>query len=114
MPPPKDAKDDHPVWVQGTLAISLDSFHRACAANGIPRTAYTTVAGFYDRSLPALASTDAPVNLALVYIDCDLYSSTVTVLDFQTRNSRWEWVPYMRYGWHGNSFVLEDRSLVEK
>jgi hypothetical protein len=34
------------------------------------------------------------------------------MLDFQARDDRWEWVEYMRYGWHGNSFVIEDRSLI--
>jgi len=144
LPPPRDSKDAHPVWTQGNLAMSLDSFHSTCVANGVPRSAYTTVPGFYEQSLSAL--TNPPADLALVYIDCDMYSSTVTVLDFlaprlkhgmivafddwhcwsatqqsgerrallefQARDTRFHWVEYMRYGWAGNSFVLEDRSLT--
>ena len=42
-----------------------------------------TVRGFYDRSLtPELAARLRPKKAAVVYIDCDLYESTVPVLAF--------------------------------
>jgi O-methyltransferase len=31
------------------------------------------------------------------------------MLEFSARNERWEWVPYVQFGWHGMSFVIEDR-----
>ena len=80
-----------------------------------------------------------------VAIDCDLYSSTKTVLEFLmprlkhgmiiafddyfcwsatqisgerkammelfSKDCRWEMVPYMQFGWHGNSFVIEDKKI---
>jgi len=82
LPPAAEAKDAHPVWVEGTMGTSLDRFHAICAANHIPRDAYVTVPGFYDKTLTVKAPADAPQNIALAYIDCDLYSSTKTVLAF--------------------------------
>lgn len=144
FPPPEGARDEHPRWKQGAMEMSLERFHRACALNGVPRTAYQVVAGFYDQTLPALGSGDAPSNVALAYIDCDLYSSTRTVLEFlmprlkhgmilglddyfcwsasqisgERRamleafegHPRWALLPYRAFGWHGQSFVVEDRA----
>jgi hypothetical protein len=93
-----------------------------------------------------MADDDAPINIALAYIDCDLYSSTKVVLQFLmprlkhgmiiafddyfcwsttqisgermamiesfSNNSQWELVPYIPFGWHGQSFVVEDKSLT--
>lgn len=127
--------------------MSLDQFHDICAASGIPRSEYHVVPGFYDETLPAMSPTDEPKNIALAYIDCDLYSSTKTVLEFLmprlkhgmiiafddyfcwskseisgerramleffTNNATWALVPYMQFGWGGNSFVVEDRRIAE-
>jgi O-methyltransferase len=30
-------------------------------------------------------------------------------VELSERNERWEWVPYMQFGWSGMSFVIEDR-----
>jgi len=145
LPPADLAEDQHPVWIEGTMKMSLDAFHKTCAARGIPRTAYNVVPGFYDETLPPLAAQGAPANLALVYVDCDLYSSTKTVLEFLRprlkhgmivafddyfcwsptqisgerramleafeNDPRWELLPYMQYGWHGQSFVVEDKNI---
>jgi O-methyltransferase len=141
LPEPREGKDEHPEWRQGKMATNLDEFHAICAANGIPRDAYEVVPGFYEYTLP---KQQRPTNIALAYVDCDLYSSTKTVLDFlrprlkhgmivafddyfcwsptQTSGERtawrehvandetWEWVPYVQYGWAGQSYVLETRS----
>jgi O-methyltransferase len=78
------ASDDegHPEWIEGRMAISLEQFHEVCAANGIPRDAYNVVPGFYEDTLARMAPGEQPANIALAYIDCDLYSSTKTVLEF--------------------------------
>jgi O-methyltransferase len=94
-----------------------------------------------------MAPADEPRDVALAYVDCDLYSSTRTVLDFlrprlkhgmivafddyfcwsstqpagerkaflelTAADDRWEWVPYVQYGWHGHSFVIEARAASE-
>ena len=142
LPPPQAKQDAHPEWREGKMATSLDEFHAICSAQGIPREAYTVVPGFYEQTLPTAT---APTDVALAYVDCDLYSSTTEVLEFLeprlkhgmivafddyfcwsaaqisgerkamlelvSEDPRWEWVPYMRIGWHGTSFVIEDRAL---
>ncbi len=75
--------DTHPGWLLGVGgAGGVDNFHAACARNGVPRDAYTPVEGYYSESLPPIGATGAPTDIAMAYIDCDLYSSTVAVLEF--------------------------------
>lgn len=149
LPATKDAKDEHPAWAKarakGYLVTSHDQFHKLCASRGIPRDAYKVIAGFYEETLPAMSPRDEPSNIALAYIDCDLYSSAKTVLEylmarlkhgmiiafddyfcwsasqisgerramleFFHKDSPWKLVPYMQFGWHGNSFVVEDKNF---
>jgi hypothetical protein len=140
LPAPREGRDEHPEWRRGKMATNVEEFHAICARNAIPREAYTLVPGFYEDSLP---KAQEPANIALAYVDCDLYTSTRTVLDFlrprlkhgmivafddyfcwsptQASGERtawrehvanddaWDWVPYVQYGWHGQSFVLEAR-----
>lgn len=75
--------DEHPQWPEGALAMGLDEFRRACRNSGVPDAAYDVVPGFYDRTLsdPSVTSR-LPTDVALAYIDCDLYSSTKSVLAF--------------------------------
>ena len=82
LPAQDGAKDQHPVWQAGAMATSEADFHALCRAHGILPEQYTAVAGFYDDTLPRLEPVAAPANIALAYVDCDLYSSTTTVLDF--------------------------------
>ncbi len=147
LPPAQVEADEHPEWRAGRLATTLEEFHASCAGNGIPRTAYTVVPGFYEDTLSTLSVSDEPTNIALAYVDCDLYSSTQAVLrfleprlkhgmivafddyfcwspsqisgerkallEFTSDQEKWEWTPYMQFGWHGTSFVIEDKSLTE-
>jgi hypothetical protein len=146
LPTPEGPADAHPEWTEGKMATSLEHFHTVCARNGIPPDAYNVVPGFYEQTLATMMPTDAPADIALAYVDCDLYSSTKTVLEFlkprmkhgmivafddyfcwsrsqisgerramlefSAANDDWEWVPFVQFGWHGTSFVIEDRSLV--
>jgi O-methyltransferase len=82
LPAPRDERDQPEMWKEGMMATSLDAFHRICASKGIPKEAYKTVQGFYEHSLTKLSPDDEPRNIALAYVDCDLYSSTKTVLQF--------------------------------
>ena len=130
------------------MATSLDEFHATCASNGIPSDTYSVVPGFYDQTLTGLSPEDAPKNIALAYVDCDLYSSSKTVLqfliprlkhgmiiafddyfcfsasqisgerkamlEFLANDGRWALLPYMQFGWHGNSFVIEEKRIVDQ
>ena len=74
--------DQHPRWVPGTMAMGVQAFHETCRKNKMWRDTYTTVEGFYDKTLRELPRESEPLNIAMAYIDCDLYSSTMTVLEF--------------------------------
>lgn len=74
-------EDEHPAWREGTLSTTLEQFHTICANNKIPRNEYETVEGFYEVSL-ADSPTRAPADIALAFVDCDLYSSIITVFRF--------------------------------
>jgi hypothetical protein len=128
------------------MVTTVDEFHAICRKRGIPPEKYDLVEGFYEETLPARSATDAPTDIALAYVDCDLYTSTRPVLDFleprlkhgmivafddyfcwsanqisgerramlelSARNQRWVWTPYVQFGWHGLSFVIEDRETL--
>jgi hypothetical protein len=126
--------------------MSVEEFHHVCARDGVPRSAYEVVPGFYQDTIDRMAPTDRPVNIALAFIDCDMYSSTRSVLgflmprlkhgmiiafddyfcwtpthlsgerramlDFFGDNPQWNLLPFMQFGWHGQSFVVEDKKLL--
>lgn len=71
------------VFQKGKLATSEAHFVDLLAQAGMPRERLRTVKGFYDRTLtPELAASLAPQKAAVIYIDCDLYASTIPVLEF--------------------------------
>lgn len=142
LPATSDPKDEHPKWKASWLSTPLEEFERLCEAEGITPEGYTTVPGYYEKTLRNEASGDRPERVGLAYVDCDLHSSTTDVLGFlETRlmpgsligfddwycfsssgpsgeclaarehfaGSRWSLVPFIQYGWHGMSFVVEDR-----
>jgi len=83
LPAPRSAADEHPAWTPGSLAMSLEEFHRVCASKAIPRSAYETVEGYYEDTLAGVPSSRRlPQDIALAYVDCDLHSSVETVLRF--------------------------------
>ncbi len=148
--PAQTGEDDyHPGWKRGKMATGIDDFEAICRRHGIPGDSFRIVAGFYDDTIADVAD-DAPglpADVALAYIDCDLYSSTRTVLSFlmprikhgtilafddyycfsdrqlagERRamleafgdHPRFALQPYVQFGWHGMSFVVEERALVD-
>lgn len=75
--------DRQPIWKQGGLATSETDFINITVSGGVPPERLRTVKGFYDQSLTAaLAETLLPKKAAVIFIDCDLYRSTVPVLAF--------------------------------
>lgn len=82
LPEALDHRDEHPQWVAGTMTTSVEQFHRLCARAGMPRQRYSVVEGLYHETLSSHASGPRPEAVAVAYVDCDLYSSTVDVLRF--------------------------------
>ena len=81
LPPADCAIDEHPRWIAGTMAMGLKEFHDACRRKRI--VDYHVVPGFYADTLPNQPSEFLPSGqIAMVYIDCDMYASTVEVLHF--------------------------------
>lgn len=146
LPAQQRAEDAHPVWTPGHMTTYLEEFLAICARNGIPRAVYRVVPGYYAETLATTATGDRPSNIALAYIDCDMYSSTMSVIKFLLprmkhgmvlafddyfcwsptqvsgerraayevleNHAQWRLVPFIQFGWHGLSFVVEDRSLL--
>ncbi len=83
LPEAADPRDHHPGWRPGGAgAGGVETFFADCEAHGVPRSAYTVVPGYYDDVLPALGADGPPADIALVYLDCNMYSSTVSALRF--------------------------------
>jgi hypothetical protein len=84
MPEIDDARDN--IWHKGQYACSLDDFRRILAKHGVRKDEYEVIPGYYDRSLnDELHGKLAGRKASVVTIDCDLYSSTVLVLNFVKR-----------------------------
>ena len=67
------------------MACPLDSFRANLAEAKVDLTRVTTVQGYYDQSLTAACRQQHALDrAAIVHVDCDLYESTVSVLDFIT------------------------------
>jgi O-methyltransferase len=83
LPAQSGPEDAHAVWVAGQMAMSENDFREQCATKGIPAADFRTVPGYYEDSLAeGRAGAEFPKRVAFAYIDCDLYSSTKTVLGF--------------------------------
>ena len=82
LPPPSEG-DTHPSWSGGDLAMSEASFRAECRRLGIGEEEMTVVPGYYEETIgkPDYPGR-LPDDIAFAYIDCDLYSSTATVLAF--------------------------------
>ena len=146
LPPQSGPKDAHPAWRQGWLKTSQEAFIDICTRSGIPRSAYEVVPGFYKDTIGKDAGNppkQLPHDIAFAYIDCDLYTSTqsvleflaprqkhgmiialddyycysdeaaagerVALLEFLRNQDQYLLVPYVQYGYHGMSFIVEDR-----
>lgn len=97
LPPTADALPAH--WT-GERAMSCDrtTFAHNLEQGGLPLDVVVMVEGYYDVSLtPDLATRHRMDKAAVIHIDCDLYESTVTVLDFV--------VPFLT---DGTVFVFDD------
>lgn len=81
LPPVKGETSE--IFYEGNLAITEAHFRNLVISHGMPADRLITVPGFYDTSLtPELQQRLLPQKAAVVYIDCDLYLSTVPCLEF--------------------------------
>jgi hypothetical protein len=81
--PDMEDYDRSTIFVKGNLATAEDEFIHRVTSHGMPRDRLITVKGFYDTSLTEeLCERLLPKKAAVIYIDCDLYKSTVPVLEF--------------------------------
>jgi O-methyltransferase len=84
LPQTKPSEDE--IWSTGQFACSDVELKAILSANGVRDTEFTLVPGFYDQSLnDAQHAAMAGRTAAIIYIDCDLYESTVQVLRFIER-----------------------------
>jgi len=140
-------EDEHPNWVEGDMSTSLENFKAICRQNGIPDEDYTTVPGYYQDTIAHEDRIGLPLpnDVAMAYIDCDLFSSTKIVfqflgarmkhgmilalddyfcysphtlsgerlacLEFLRNDRRFHFSPFVQFGWHGMSFIVEDRAM---
>jgi O-methyltransferase len=75
--------DKQQIWEKGKLKTTENDFIKLVLRSGVPKQKLMTVKGFYDQSLTSeLKEKLLPKKAAVIYIDCDLYISTVPVLDF--------------------------------
>jgi O-methyltransferase len=81
LPAAAHERDEHPQWTPG-IGLGEEAFRATVAERGVPQEAYTTVAGYYERTLPPLGTDGPPTDIALAYVDCNMYSSTTAVLAF--------------------------------
>jgi hypothetical protein len=81
--PEIDPVDQMAGWRKGFFAMSEEDFTRTVRNAGMPPDRLVTVKGFYDKTLtPELADRFLPRKASIIYVDCDLYRSTVPVLAF--------------------------------
>lgn len=91
--PPIEGGDNnaHCIFSQGEYACSRPDFEAIMRKSGIDRSRLTVVEGWFRDTLTPETRTKLPTRqAAVVWIDCDLYESTVPVLDFI--------VPYIQDG----------------
>jgi hypothetical protein len=131
----------HDEFAEGALACGVDEFRAKIARQGVDLSRVEIVPGWYDDVLNEQTRNRLPLRkAAIVWIDCDLYESTVPVLEFVTpyvqdgtliafddwfcfhadpergeQRAFREWlerhpemraVEFLKFGWHGNSFIL--------
>jgi hypothetical protein len=84
LPNSEDPRDFHRQWRAGSFQTSKEQFLEICARAHIPAEQFTLVEGFYHDSLVNAADTRLASlrDIAIAFIDCDMYTSTKDVLRF--------------------------------
>lgn len=75
--------DQQDIWAKGRYAITEKDFRDICLRHGVAPNRFITIKGFYDDSLNETTRQRlADKKAAVIYVDCDLYMSTVPILKF--------------------------------
>jgi O-methyltransferase len=77
-----DIDTSHPAWVEGAYANSEASVRHNLSGLGVDLDDINVVPGYFSESLASARREGLPDSAALVYVDCDMYDSTVDVLDY--------------------------------
>ena len=81
LPETDDQKDN--IWCKGAFACRENELRHILRRNGFQSDEYELVAGYYKDSLnESLHQRLSSRKAAIVYIDCDIYTSTIQALDF--------------------------------
>ena len=84
LPEIKDPKDN--IWSQGQFACSENELRQHLKVKGFLDNEFELIPGYYENSLnDSLHKQFQNNSAAIVYIDCDLYESTIQVLNFISR-----------------------------
>jgi len=82
LPPGSEDIDDG-VWKKGFYSCSFEQMQACLKERGINPEEITWVNGWYDQTLTSETAEKYEIkDLGIVFIDCDTYSSSKTVLDF--------------------------------
>lgn len=81
--PAGSENEDDGVWKKGFYMCSFDKMGQCLARRNIDSNKITWIKGWYDKTLnQELIATHSIKKLGIIFIDCDTYSSSKTVLDF--------------------------------
>lgn len=72
----------HPAWLPGAYANAEASVRTNITGLGVDLDDVTFVPGFFSESVSVGRRADLPDRASLVYIDCDMYESTVDALGY--------------------------------
>ena len=78
--PELDIKDTEEIFFKGQFSSSLDNFVKNLKKERADLARFHIFPGYYNQTLPKLNLGE--ITFSFVFIDCDLYSSTVPVLEF--------------------------------
>lgn len=80
--PPDSEKEDDGVWKKGFYACSFEKMQECLARRNVDIADITWIKGWYSDTVTSQTFLEHRiVNLGIVFIDCDTYSSSKTVLD---------------------------------
>ena len=80
-----DSADQLYQFVEGQYACTEEQFKQAIQQNGVNLKKVISVKGWFDKTLTKELRQDLGENkAAIIWVDCDLYASTVPVLEFVT------------------------------
>lgn len=141
LPEIKGVDAEFKQFEKGQCSCSLEEFKENIHKMGVNLSEVTIVSGYYNEVLNESIKKKLGIrSAAVVYVDCDLYESTVPVLDFiksyltdgsilifddyfsfrgnpnrgerrafrelLERNPEIKVTEWLKFGWHGNSFIV--------